>query len=52
MFARQLKADKEELVAATFQGRSPKPSLEAKHPRSSLIVEERIIIYIKEIYMY
>jgi hypothetical protein len=34
MFARQLKADKEELAAATFQGRSPKLSLEAKHAHS------------------
>ena len=34
MFARQLKADKEELAAATFQGRIPKLSLEAKHAHS------------------
>ena len=31
MFARQLKADKEELAAATCQVRSPTHSLAAKH---------------------
>jgi hypothetical protein len=34
MFARQFKADKEELAAATCQERSPKLSLAAKHAPS------------------
>jgi hypothetical protein len=34
MFARQLKTDKEELAAATHQGRSPKLSLAAKYASS------------------
>jgi hypothetical protein len=41
MFTRQLKADKEELAAATGQGRSPKLSLEAKvhTPKAGSTVE-------------
>jgi len=50
MFTRQLKADKEELAAATGQGRSPKLSLEAKYAPSQGGQHSRVLKADKEIY--
>jgi len=50
MFARQLKADEEELAAATRQGRSPKLSLAAKYAPSQGGQHSRVLKADKEIY--
>ena len=50
MFARQLKADEEELAAAARQGRSPKLSLAAKYAPSQGGQHSRVLKADKEIY--
>jgi hypothetical protein len=50
MFAHQLKADEEELAAATRQGRSPKLSLTAKYAPSQGGRHSRVLKTDKEIY--
>jgi hypothetical protein len=50
MFARQLKADEEELAAAKRQGRSPKLSLAAKYAPSQGGQHSRVLKADKEIY--
>jgi len=50
MFALQLKADEEELAAATRQGRSPKLSLAAKYAPSQGGQHSRVLKADKEIY--